>query len=101
MDALANIRASMHETQKLISDFDLHVVELNWCAFRDDDHPPSLKPTRIATSASWVQAVQGTCPGGHEHAPPLRGARAKAAAAYPMAYCSALASSYEAYLSLT
>jgi len=80
------------ETRKLIADFGLHVVDLDWCMFPES--PQQLrnrKPTRIVTSAAWLQQLAVRCDGGHVHDRPLRGSRAKAAAAYPPAFCQAFA----------
>eukprot|EP00438_Fugacium_kawagutii_P003209 Skav218054 [mRNA] locus=scaffold214:1429603:1436014:- [translate_table: standard] len=89
-----NSRAwSMKETQKLwsIPGIKSHVV--HWCAYDDPSRngPPTQKPTRILSTAPWLSSVVAQCPGNHEHGPPLRGARAKAAGAYPWGFCCALA----------
>lgn len=53
---------------------------------------PNKKPTRVLTSAPWFKDVVRVCDGHHAHGPPLRGARAKLAGAYPWGFCRALAS---------
>ena len=52
---------------------------------------PNQKPTTLLTNAPWVPNVLKRCPKTHVHGPPLRGARAKAAGAYPKGFAEALA----------
>lgn len=84
-----------NETEKLIKDLDLAVVENDWCMYPSE--PISLerckKPTRIVTSLPWIKACSRVCtlPADHTHGGKLRGLRAKAAVAYPLAYCQAMA----------
>ena len=81
------------ETLKLIADYSLLSVRWNHCAFAPDleDVLPSPKPTMLLTSAAWLEPLGKRCDGLHVHGPVLRGRRAKAAAAYPLAFCQEVA----------
>ena len=85
------------ETEQLIKGFSLQTVRVDWCMFVDDEAAPRpKKPTLIVTSAPWISSVHRTCSGDHTHGKPLRGGRAKAAAAYPWTYCREVAASLAA-----
>lgn len=81
------------ETQKLWSQHGVFAVQLDWCMFDDHEREglPNRKPTRILASAPWVHRVVRQCDRQHQHGPPLRGKRAKAAGAYPWEFCKNLA----------
>lgn len=81
------------ETQKLWSQHGVFAVQLDWCMFDDHEREglPNRKPTRILASAPWVHHVVRQCDHQHQHGPPLRGKRAKAAGAYPWEFCKNLA----------
>ena len=71
------------------------------CAYGGAFNPglPNQKPTSLLTNAPWVPWVLKRCPKDHVHGPPLRGARAKAAGAYPNGFCEALADACLAWAS--
>ena len=80
-------------------------LEFDACMFWDEGSPRTQKPTRLLTNAPWlIQLFQRLsadgsttirCDGMHQHDAPLRGARAKAAAAYSHSFCSCCASALE------
>ena len=73
------------EIQCLMQRVGVKLYEVDWCMYDDDDRvgDANHKPTRIMTTAPWFESVVRKCDGEHVHGPPLRGARAKAAGAYP------------------
>lgn len=83
----------MRDTKILWSVVGIQSFVVHWCAYDDPTREglPTMKPTRILSTAPWLSSVVAQCPGTHEHGPPLRGARAKAAGAYPWGFCRALA----------
>ena len=67
--------------------------KVDWCAYADphDPEPPSRKPTTLLSNAPWLHAVVRRCPGSHQHAVSLRGARAKSASSHPWGFCREVA----------
>ena len=86
----------MKDTQKLLQKPGVHLYEIHWCMFEDEEREglPNKKPTRVLTTAPWFKDVIKTCDGSHQHGPPLRGKRAKLAGAYPWGFCRALAEAF-------
>ena len=83
----------MRETELRLNHGSLRSYTVDWCAYSDETRKgdPNRKPTRIITNAPWLEGVQRRCPGNHVHGPPLRGARARRAGAYPTEFCQLLA----------
>lgn len=83
----------LKETRKLMNHPSVKLYEVHWCGYEDEEREglPNKKATRILCSGSWFGQIVRLCPGDHEHGPPLRGSRAKAAGAYPWGFCRAFA----------
>ena len=81
------------ETHALVSQHNFACCRVDWCQY-DSSPLPAKKPTRLITTAPWIPPLCCTCQRDHQHGPPLRGHRAKLAAAYPPAFCRAVATAY-------
>ena len=61
------------------------------CTKRERESEKNMKPTVIITNVDWVDRLACKCDGSHKHGKPLRGKRAKLAAAYPVRFCDSFA----------
>jgi hypothetical protein len=92
-----NLKAGQLQwTQSFVRETCATFSQVDWCMFGGHNcvELPIRKPTRLLTNAPWIVSVVKTCDDTHEHGPMLRGARTKAAAAYPQQFCDQIASSY-------
>jgi hypothetical protein len=88
----------MSNTHAFMNDTGCRIDRVDWCMFHDDLLTlPNKKPTKLLNDAPWLESVLSTCDRSHLHGPPLRGDRAKAAAAYPPSFCKKLAEAYAAW----
>ena len=89
-----NSRAwQLSSTQRLKSKCGARFVSVDWCQYRSPTDMLNRKATRLLTTCPWINSLWcKTCCGDHNHGRPLRGARAAAAAAYPVQFCNEVAS---------
>ena len=86
---------ALAETQQLMSHQAVYMITLDFCAHTGiEGVHGTQKPTRLLTNAPWGRGLGKRCPGNHHHPPALRGARAKAAGAYPPSFCAQLANAF-------
>lgn len=100
----ANSKAwELPETKRLLRAVGVKCFVVDWCAYPDHDRlgDPNRKPTRLVTTAGWLESVVKRCPGNHNHGPPLRGSRAKHAGAYPWGFCEQLVCAYKEWYGAT
>ena len=93
---LRHIRArawSLRETISLMNHPMLRLLRVDWCMYSTEKQPIK-KPTKLLSSAPWLPGVCSCCDRSHRHGAPLRGRRAKLAAAYPARFCAAVAVAY-------
>ena len=86
----------MTETSAVLELAGVQLHSVDWCQYSDEPLP-SKKPTRLCSNMPWLPAILRHCPAGHLHGEPLRGDRAKAAAAYHPLFCTALAQAFMAW----
>ena len=67
---------------------------LDMCAYHGGPEPPAQKPTILMSNFGWLPACLRFCPANHEHGERLRGARARAAGAYPWGFAEAVANQH-------
>ena len=74
-------------THEFITRHHLRVHRADWCMFGASNR----KATKLCSNAPWISEVCRVCDRNHVHGPPLRGQRARLAAAYPEQFCKAVA----------
>ena len=92
---------ALRQTHRMQSCQGCRLLRVDMCAYEGASNPglPNQKPTSLLTNAPWVSSVLKQCPKDHVHGPPLRGARAKTAGAYPWGFARALADACFAWAS--
>ena len=90
-----NSRAwKLPETQTLLNLPNIKLRTVDMCMYAPRGvSKPNQKPTRLLSTAPWLSSL-AKCDHSHEHGEWLRGPSAKAAAAYPRRFCSAVARAY-------
>ena len=93
----------LKESRELIPACSLSEITVHMCMYRKKEEPDlcTKKATKLVGNLPDLSRIAQTCDRQHTHAPPLRGERAARAAAYPLAFCEAVADAVErAYLCL-
>ena len=90
---LTSLAWQVKESLELISACSLSEVTVHMCMYRGSEEPDlcTKKATKLVGNLPDLSRIAQTCDGQHTHAPPLRGDRAARAAAYPLAFCAAVA----------
>ena len=90
---LTSLAWQLKESQDLISACSLSEVAVHMCMYRGKGEPDlcTKKATKLVGNLPDLSRVAQTCDRQHTHAPPLRGERTARAAAYPLAFCEAVA----------
>ena len=88
----------LEETKGILNLDGVKLESTAWCIFADENAIGiNEKATRLLSSFPWLPQVLKSCGHSHTHSPPLRGVRAKAAAAYPWKFCRELSKACRAW----